>query len=64
MLERRLVLAGAGAALVAGGPRLAWAQGGSGPIRIAVAGPMTGQYAAFGAQMKAGAEQAVADLIA
>ena len=62
MLERRLVLTGAGAALVAGGPRLAWAQGGSGPIRIAVAGPMTGQYAAFGAQMKAGAEQAVADL--
>src|SRR5215213_6814477 len=35
----------------------AWAE-----IRIATAGPMTGQYAAFGAQMKAGAEQAVADL--
>jgi branched-chain amino acid transport system substrate-binding protein len=31
-------------------------------ITIATAGPMTGQYAAFGAQMKAGAEQAVADL--
>ena len=31
-------------------------------IRIAVAGPMTGEYAAFGQQMKAGAEQAVADL--
>lgn len=31
-------------------------------ITIAVAGPMTGQYAAFGAQMQAGAEQAVADL--
>lgn len=30
--------------------------------RIAVAGPMTGQYAAFGAQMKAGAEAAVADI--
>ena len=28
-------------------------------IPIAVVGPMTGQYAAFGAQMKAGAEQAV-----
>jgi len=40
----------------------AWAQGNTGPIRIATAGPMTGQYAAFGAQMRAGAEQAVADL--
>jgi branched-chain amino acid transport system substrate-binding protein len=34
----------------------------SAQIRIAVAGPVTGEYAAFGAQMKAGAEQAVADL--
>jgi len=31
-------------------------------IKIAVVGPMTGQYATFGAQMKAGAEQAVADI--
>jgi branched-chain amino acid transport system substrate-binding protein len=31
-------------------------------IPIAVIGPMTGQYATFGAQMKAGAEQAVADI--
>ncbi|MBP9951377.1 MAG: branched-chain amino acid ABC transporter substrate-binding protein [Cypionkella sp.] len=31
-------------------------------ISIAVAGPMTGQYASFGEQMKAGAEQAVADI--
>ena len=31
-------------------------------IKIAVVGPMTGQYASFGAQMKAGAEQAVLDL--
>ncbi|MDH3703149.1 MAG: branched-chain amino acid ABC transporter substrate-binding protein [Alphaproteobacteria bacterium] len=31
-------------------------------LKIAVVGPMTGQYASFGAQMKAGAEQAVADL--
>jgi len=31
-------------------------------IRIATVGPMTGSYAAVGAQMKAGAEQAVADL--
>ena len=31
-------------------------------IHIASAGPMTGEYAAFGDQMKKGAEQAVADL--
>ena len=31
-------------------------------IHIATAGPMTGEYAAFGQQMKAGAEQAVADI--
>ena len=31
-------------------------------IVIGTAGPMTGQYASFGAQMKAGAEQAVADI--
>ena len=31
-------------------------------IAIATAGPMTGQYASFGQQMKAGAEQAVADI--
>src|SRR5690606_25026780 len=35
----------------------AWAD-----IKIGVAGPMTGQYASFGAQMKAGAEQAVEDI--
>lgn len=35
----------------------AWAD-----ILIATAGPMTGQYASFGAQMKAGAEQAVEDI--
>ena len=34
----------------------------SADITIATVGPMTGQYAAFGAQMKAGAEQAVADI--
>ena len=31
-------------------------------IRIATAGPMTGQYASFGEQMKRGAEMAVADI--
>ena len=59
MLERRLFLGATLAALGAGAAR---AQGTTGPIRIATVGPMTGQYAAFGAQMKAGAEQAVTDL--
>ena len=31
-------------------------------IAIAVAGPMTGQYASFGEQMRRGAEMAVKDL--
>ena len=31
-------------------------------VNIGTAGPMTGQYASFGAQMKAGAEMAVADI--
>jgi branched-chain amino acid transport system substrate-binding protein len=31
-------------------------------IKIATAGPITGEYASFGAQMKAGAEQAIADI--
>ena len=34
----------------------------SAEIMIGTAGPMTGQYASFGQQMKAGAEQAVADI--
>ena len=34
----------------------------SAEIQIGVAGPMTGQYASFGQQMKAGAEQAVKDI--
>lgn len=37
-------------------------QQGSEGIRIAVAGPMTGQYAAFGEQMKRGAQMAVDDI--
>ncbi len=43
---------------------VAWALTGSAwaDINIATAGPMTGQYASFGAQMKAGAEQAVEDI--
>ena len=51
---RRTLFAGAALALTMGA---AQAQ-----IRIATVGPMTGNYAAVGAQMKAGAEQAVADI--
>jgi branched-chain amino acid transport system substrate-binding protein len=61
MLTRRTVMLGALAAPAVLGAKGALAQAG-GPIRIATAGPMTGQYAAFGGQMRAGAEQAVADL--
>ncbi len=38
------------------------ASGAMADIKIAVAGPMTGQYASFGEQMKRGAEMAVADI--
>lgn len=38
------------------------AQPGQAQTHIAVAGPLTGEYAAFGTQMKEGAEQAVADI--
>jgi branched-chain amino acid transport system substrate-binding protein len=34
----------------------------SAQIHVATVGPMTGEYAAFGQQMKSGAEQAVADI--
>jgi branched-chain amino acid transport system substrate-binding protein len=58
MLRRSLLAAAAtlGIALtMAAGPAAA-------QIQIATVGPMTGEYAAFGQQMKAGAEQAVADI--
>ena len=45
------------AVALAGFGSAAWAQ-----ITIATAGPMTGQYASFGEQMRRGAEMAVADL--
>ena len=61
MMQRRTLALGALAAPAVLGARGALAQAG-GPIRIATAGPMTGQYAAFGGQMRAGAEQAVTDL--
>ncbi|MCT8988818.1 branched-chain amino acid ABC transporter substrate-binding protein [Chelativorans sp. SCAU2101] len=52
---KKTLLAGAALSLVMTGS--AWAE-----IVIATAGPMTGQYASFGAQMQAGAEQAVEDI--
>ncbi len=54
---RSLKLLATAAAVAVGGLGVAKAD-----IMIATAGPMTGPYAVFGAQMKAGAEQAVADI--
>src|SRR5262249_10134117 len=41
---------------------LAFADGASAQVKLGVAGPMTGGSAAFGAQLKNGVEQAVADI--
>jgi branched-chain amino acid transport system substrate-binding protein len=63
MLTRRGLIA-ATAGLPIAGPAIAtraFAQG-SGPIRLACAGPMTGSNAAAGDQMKIGAQQVVADM--
>lgn len=49
-------------AIAAGLMTLGFSTGGYADIRIATVGPMTGQYATFGEQMKRGAEMAVADL--
>ncbi|HET7715362.1 MAG TPA: branched-chain amino acid ABC transporter substrate-binding protein, partial [Bauldia sp.] len=54
---RKFLFAGAAFSAI-----VAFAGTASADITIATVGPMTGQYAAFGAQMKAGAEQAVADI--
>jgi len=54
-IMKKQLLAGAALSVLMTGS--AWAE-----IVIAVAGPMTGSYATFGEQMKAGAEQAVADI--
>ncbi len=56
-MKRLTGFAAAAALATALGGGAAWAD-----ITIATIGPMTGQYASFGAQMKAGAEMAVADL--
>ncbi|MBM3567672.1 MAG: branched-chain amino acid ABC transporter substrate-binding protein [Alphaproteobacteria bacterium] len=58
MLKHLTAGAAIAALALAGGQALAQAK----EITIAVAGPMTGQYAAFGEQMKRGAEMAVKDL--
>ena len=57
MLRRTIVAGTAAFGLLAGFGAAAQAQ-----IKIATAGPMTGQYAAFGTQMREGAEQAIADI--
>ena len=50
------------AALFAGAALLAASSAANAQIRIATAGPMTGQYASFGEQMRRGAEMAVKDI--
>ena len=59
MFRRSLL---AGATILAAG----WALGATGAaqaqVKIAVVGPLTGEYAVFGLQMREGAEQAVADI--
>ena len=55
MLNRRTWLLAAFAACLGGGHAAA-------DILIATVGPMTGQYAAFGEQLRQGAERAVADI--
>ena len=52
---RRTLLSAAALLTIAAAPALA-------QIRVAAVGPMTGEYASFGQQMKVGAEQAVADI--
>ena len=54
---KKILLAG-----IAVSASLAFAASARAEIAIATAGPMTGQYASFGQQMKAGAEQAVEDI--
>ena len=54
-MKKNVLLAGAALSLL-------MTSAASAQIAIATAGPMTGEYAAFGAQMQAGARQAVEDL--
>ncbi len=48
--------------LFAGAAMIAFTAAAHAQIHVATVGPMTGSYAAVGSQMKAGAEQAVADI--
>jgi branched-chain amino acid transport system substrate-binding protein len=56
MLRRTLLASAAMAGL------LGFASAAQAQIKIGTAGPLTGEYASFGQQMKEGAEQAVADI--
>jgi branched-chain amino acid transport system substrate-binding protein len=60
-MTRNFLLAGAALLAVAGFGAASPARA-QDTIKVATAGPITGEYAAFGAQMKEGAEQAVADI--
>lgn len=52
---KKLLMTSAAIGMAFAGPAIA-------EIKIAVAGPMTGQYASFGEQLRLGAEQAVEDI--
>lgn len=54
---KKLLITGAAVAALMGSTALSYAD-----IVIGVAGPMTGQYASFGEQMRIGAEQAIKDI--
>ena len=57
-----LTAAALASAAHAGGVSSGSSSSGGGTIKIGVAGPLTGSDAAFGAQLKNGAEQAVQDI--
>ena len=56
-MKRQVLLSSAAALLIA-----AFAAPAAAQLKVAVHGPMTGQYAAFGEQLKNGAEMAVAEI--
>jgi branched-chain amino acid transport system substrate-binding protein len=59
---KRMWLAGLAASLAAGSGLAFVGAASAQDVTIGVAGPMTGQYASFGTQLKNGAEAAVADI--
>ncbi|PFH19297.1 MULTISPECIES: branched-chain amino acid ABC transporter substrate-binding protein [Burkholderia] len=61
-MNGRKKLKGMSAAIGVGGAALLYAASASASLNVAVAGPMTGEYASGGEQFRKGAEQAVKDI--